>query len=64
MKKISQALISVSDKRYLNKILKSLQKYNIKIISSGGTYKEIKNLVLNVKKFQLLLNFLKFLTEE
>ena len=44
MKKIKTALISVSNKRYLRPLLNSLQKNNIKIISSGGTYKEIKKL--------------------
>ena len=42
--KIKTALISVSDKTDLSKILKSLDKYNVKIISSGGTYKSIKKL--------------------
>ena len=44
MKKIKRALISVSDKRGLKKILKILNKYKIKLISSGGTYREIKKL--------------------
>ena len=44
MKKIKTALISVSDKNYLRPLLNSLKKNNIKIISSGGTYKEIKKL--------------------
>ena len=44
MKKIKTALISVSNKSYLRPLLNSLKKNNIKIISSGGTYKEIKKL--------------------
>ena len=44
MKKIKQALISVSDKNKLKLLLKILKKFKIKIISSGGTYKEIKKL--------------------
>ncbi len=44
MKKIKTALISVSDKNNLKSILEILKKYHIKIISSGGTYKEIKKL--------------------
>ena len=44
MRKIKKALISVSDKKDLKKILKILAKYKVKIISSGGTYKEIKKL--------------------
>jgi len=44
MRKIKTALISVSDKKNLKPLLNSLEKNNIKIISSGGTYKEIKKL--------------------
>ena len=44
MKKIKKALISVSDKRNLKELLKNLTKHNIQLISSGGTYKEIKKL--------------------
>ena len=44
MKKIKRALISVSDKKNLKPLLSVLKKFNIKIISSGGTYKEIKKL--------------------
>ena len=42
MKKIKRALISVSDKKKLKDILKVLTKHKIELISSGGTYKEIK----------------------
>ena len=42
--KIRTALISVSDKAELSRILKALKKYKVKIISSGGTYKSIKKL--------------------
>jgi phosphoribosylaminoimidazolecarboxamide formyltransferase/IMP cyclohydrolase len=44
MKKIKTALISVSDKQNLKPLLSCLKKNDIKIISSGGTYKEIKKL--------------------
>ena len=44
MKKIKKALISVSDKKNLGSLLKILAKYKIELISSGGTYKEIKKL--------------------
>ena len=44
MKKIKTALISVSDKKNLKPLLTSLKRNNIKVISSGGTYKEIKKL--------------------
>ena len=43
-KKIQNALISVSDKSDLNKVLYFLKKYKIRLISSGGTFKEIKKL--------------------
>ena len=43
-KKIKTALISVSDKKNLKPLLNILKKNKIKIISSGGTYKEIKKL--------------------
>ena len=48
-KKIKTALISVSDKKNLKPLLNILKKNKIKVISSGGTYKEIKRL-----KFQCL----------
>ena len=44
MKKIKTALISVSDKKKLKSLLNSLKQNKIKIISSGGTYKEIRKL--------------------
>ncbi len=44
MKKIKTALISLSDKENLKPLLKVLHQNNIKIISSGGTFKEIKKL--------------------
>ena len=44
MKKIKSALISVSDKSNLKPLLQILKKNNIKLISSGGTYKIIKKL--------------------
>ena len=44
MKKIKTALISVSDKKNLKSLLNILKQNKIKIISSGGTYKEIKRL--------------------
>ena len=54
MKKIKKALISISDKTNLKFLLKTLNKYKIQIISSGGTYKEIKKLgfdCLKVSKY-------------
>ena len=42
--KIKNALISVSDKGNIIPLLKTLKRFNINIISSGGTYKSIKKL--------------------
>ena len=42
--KIKNALISLSDKGELERLLKILRKFNINIISSGGTFAEIKKL--------------------
>ena len=53
-KKIRTALISVFDKKNLKPLLNILKKNKIKIISSGGSYKEIKKLkfkCLEVSKF-------------
>ena len=54
MKKIKTALISVSDKKNLQPLLRVLKKNKVKIISSGGTFREIKRLKFNcteVSKF-------------
>tara|TARA_B100000575_G_scaffold289503_1_gene291384 strand:+ start:51 stop:1601 length:1551 start_codon:yes stop_codon:yes gene_type:complete len=42
--KVQNALISVSNKENLISLLKVLKKYNINIISSGGTYASIKKM--------------------
>ena len=44
MKKIKTALISISDKSNLKPLLQILKKNKVKLISSGGTFKEIKKL--------------------
>ena len=44
MKKIKRALISISDKKNLKPLLNILKKNKVQIISSGGTYRKIKNL--------------------
>ena len=44
MRKIKSALISLSDKSNLKPLLQELKKHNIKIVSSGGTFKAIKKL--------------------
>ena len=54
MQKIKRALISVSDKKNLKSLLNVLNKYKIEIISSGGTFKEIKKLnhkCIEISKF-------------
>ena len=43
MKIIKKALISLSNKDNLQKLLFVLSKHKIQIISSGGTFKKIKN---------------------
>ncbi len=43
-KKIKKAIISLSDKSEIRLILKTLKKYKINVISSGGTSKEIRKL--------------------
>jgi phosphoribosylaminoimidazolecarboxamide formyltransferase / IMP cyclohydrolase len=42
--KVKNALISVSNKENLTSLLKTLKKFNINIVSSGGTYASIKKL--------------------
>ena len=42
--KVKNALISVSNKESLTSLLKTLKKFNINIISSGGTYVSIRKL--------------------
>ena len=44
LKKIKRAIISVSDKSNLKLILPALKKFNIEIISSGGSFKKIKSM--------------------
>ena len=43
-KKIRRAIISVYDKSNLQIILPLLKKYNVEILSSGGTFKKIKKM--------------------
>ena len=54
--KIKRALISVTDKSNIKQILKILKKYNVKIISSGGTFKEIKRLGYNCEEISKYTN--------
>jgi len=61
MKKIKKALISVSDKKNLKDILKVLTKHKIDLISSGGTYKEIKRLKFKCLEVSEYTNFTEIL---
>ena len=47
LKKIRRAIISVSDKSNLKLILPTLKKFNIEIISSGGSFKKITSMSYN-----------------
>ncbi len=57
MKKIKTALISVSDKKNLTFLLNILKKNKIKIISSGGTHKEIRRLKFKCEEVSEFTNF-------
>ena len=57
MKKIKRALISVSNKNNLKKLLVTLSKHKIKLISSGNTYKEIKKLNFDCTEISKYTNF-------
>ena len=56
-RRIKRALISVYDKKNLLDILKILRKFKIEIISSGGTFNEIKKLGFKSKEISKLTNF-------
>ena len=64
MKKIKRALISVWNKNNLDNLLNCLKKNKIEIISSGGTYKKIKNLGFKCIEVSNLLVPQKFLVVE
>ncbi len=57
MNKIKRALISLSDKKDLKPLLKTLKKYKIKVTSSGGTYKKIKSLGFDCDEVSNYTNF-------
>ena len=57
MNKIKRALISLSDKKDLKRLLKTLKKYKIKVTSSGGTYKKIKSLGFDCDEVSNYTNF-------
>ncbi len=55
--KIKTALISVSDKSGLDKVVQSLKEHNIKIVSTGGTAKSIAAMGVDVTDVSSLTNF-------
>ena len=55
--KIKTALVSVSDKTGLEELVNCLTKHNIQIISTGGTYKAIQELGVNVNDVSSITNF-------
>jgi len=61
LKKIKQAIISVSNKSNLKQILPILKKFNIEIISSGGSYQKIKNMKYKCKKISDYTGFVEML---
>ena len=53
LKKITRALISVSDKTNLADMLQILKEFDVEIVSTGGTYKAIKDLgYRNIKLYR------------
>ncbi len=57
MRKIKKAIISLSNKKNLKPLLRCLKKYKIQIISSGGTFKAIKNLKFECTEISDFTNF-------
>ena len=55
--KIKNALISVSDKSNLRRLISSLVKRKINIISSGGTFKEIIRMGFKCQEISGYTNF-------
>ena len=55
--KIKTALISVSDKSGLEKIVQSLKEHGVKIVSTGGTAKSISEMGAEVTDVSSITNF-------
>ena len=55
--KIKKALISVSDKSGLEKIVQSLKEHGVKIVSTGGTSKSISEMGAEVTDVSSITNF-------
>ena len=61
MSKIKRAIVSLSDKSNLKPLLNCLKKHSIEIISSGGTFKTIKNLKFKCQEVSNFTNFTEIL---
>ena len=57
MAAIKRALISVSNKKGIVKFASALNSAGIKIISTGGTFSELKNANIEVKDVSSVTNF-------
>ena len=57
MKKIKKVLISVYDKSYLSNLVSTFKKYEVEIISTGGTKKAIESLGANVTSVESLTKY-------
>lgn len=55
--KIKRALVSLSDKSNLEVLAKGLKKFNIEVLSTGGTAKKLQDIGLNVKEVSSYTNF-------
>ena len=55
--KINKCLISVSDKSGITKFARSIVKKNIEIVSTGNTYKILKQKGIKVKKVESITKF-------
>ncbi len=57
LKRIKRAIISVSDKSNLKLILPTLKKFNVEIISSGGSFKKIRSMNYNCNEISSYTGF-------
>ncbi len=57
MIKISRALLSVFDKRYLTSFAKGLARHNVQLVSTGGTAKELREASFQVQDISELTGF-------
>ena len=54
---IKRSLISVSDKKNISRLAKKLLDNNVEIITTGNTYKKLKQDKLKTKKIEKITNF-------